>query len=112
MGAVICHPSPFKAFMYSTGHSSRGQAQRDNQIGEVRVLDAAAIVEVDDFLKGGKPPVVHVGSRPGNLADRRSLEVPDRAGMLVHTVSTQIDPRCVPIDAKIMKFFVGEIETR
>lgn len=89
-----------------------GQAQRDNQIGEVRVLHAPAIVKVDDFLKGGKPPVVHVESRPGNLADRRSLEVPDRAGMLVNTVSTQIDPRCVPIDAKIVEFLVAEIETR
>ena len=77
----------------------------------MRVRDTPLVIEVDDLLEGCEATVVHVGRRSGNLSKGRGLEPADGAGMFPDTILPEVDATGVPIDAKIMKFFVSKIES-
>src|SRR6267378_5929140 len=78
----------------------------------MRVRDAPLVIEVDDLLEGREAAVVPVGRRSGNIAQGRGLEPADGAGMFPDTILPEVGAVGVPIDAKIMEFFVGKIESR
>lgn len=77
----------------------------------MRVYDTALIIEVYDLFQGCEATVVHIGGRSGNLPQGWGLEPADGAWMLPDTILPEVDATGVPIDTKIMEFFVGKIES-
>src|SRR5437870_10522971 len=63
---------------------------------------AAAIVILGYVFECGKTAIVHVGSRPGDLAQRRSLEISVPGARISQ-------PAITPGDAGVVQPLVGEV---